>query len=686
MKKILNCLKLIILFFFLPSSIYADEYVAEQEDTGVSANIDIDNFSLLEIDPSTVEIGMKADITVTLLDYLNDPITDHSILFYIDGASTGVSITQPSLSDYKGKAVGSIKAENPGVYKVKAVDNTYGYDIDIVSFDLFYATLLSTPSLNAEPSYTKGTSNTLSWEYDSGYEYFLEVSKQSSFEDIVSSSGWISASQYKFANLEDESMYFYRLKKRNSGEGESAWSDTVYSVQDASSPVVVLISMENLNKSAGEADDFVEIKVKVEDNLLLFSESVSCVLSGGSLYECTAYTNLSGNIYTVKIPFDRLERDSNGNLLDRYSFCIEAIDEAGNIFRNCDIEIILKEEKAVNIVDSQNDKFSFNNISLKSLTYLPYTLADSMVSTMTDFQMSVTSLAISAVVFFVTLSLYFGNISIPFLYPVYWLALPLKKEKKYFLSGVVYDSFTKEPLKYSLLKIFNEKGERIGICMTNDYGEFKISLDEKRIKVFVSRYHFVFPSSQVTEKTDYPYINVYTEGFVNFRNSNEAYISVPLDMRNENLFVTELKRAFNILIYIFLLFSFVFSIFLSFFLFSGSMNTFNFLLLMFNILDAVLLMRFIFGKFKRKFLVKNEKGKPVSGITVVVKNSKSGKVIGKRVTKKNGKYSFDLKAGEYVLDILNTDFELVAVEKGREFKISDIWKEHFGRDLIVEKK
>lgn len=264
--------------------------------------------------------------------------------------------------------------------------------------------------------------------------------------------------------------------------------------------------------------------------------------------------------------------------------------------------------------------------------------------------------------------------------------LPVRKTKQYLLHGIVYDSFTKEPLRYSVVKVFNSTGRRIGICMTNDHGEFSIGLNEKEVEVFVSRYNFVFPSVQVTEKTDYPYLNVYTGGSVNFRNSNEAYISIPLDVRKEGSILSKIKLALNIFTYVFLLLMFSFSIYLSFYIFSSSMSIFNFIILLFNILDFVLILKFLFDKVKKRFTVKDGNGKCIPGIAVVVKDAESGEIRDKRVTRRNGLYSFDLDEGEYVLDILNTDFNLVAVEKGREFKISNTGKEYFGKDLIVEKK
>jgi len=688
MKKILNCLKLIIGIFlcFWPALLFAAEFVAEIEDTNVSANITVDNFSSVEVDPDTTEAGMESEVTVRLLDYLGHPISDHSVRLYIEGDDIGVIFVQPLNSNPSGEAIGRIKALIPGNYKVRAVDDTYGYEIDITNFDMFYTTPLEVPILLPEPYYTKGLKNTVTWIREIGYEYFVEGSKSALFATTIGNSGWLSASQYTFTGLEDESMYFYHLKRRNVGGGESDWSNIVYSVQDASVPTITLLSIEDMNKDSGEGDDFIEIQAKIEDNLSLVSQSIYCVLTNGTLYECATYTNLSGSMYTVRISFNELEKDANGNLLNNYSFCIEAVDEAGNIGRNCDIEIGMEGGTVANILEPSDQIFTFKDINLQSLTYLPYTLVDNMVSTMTELQISLVSLITASVIFFILLSLYFGNVLIPFLLPVYLLISLLKKKKEYLVNGVVYNSRTKEPLRYVLIKVLNKEEKRIGWGISNEYGKFEIDVEEKSIKIVLERFGYIFPSTFVTEKTDYPFINIYSGGAINFRNSKEVYISIPLDSKEETFLSAKLKEGGSALLYTFLSLIFAFSVFLSFFIFTRYLSVFNFLLLTFNILDAVLVLRLIFEKVKKLAIVKNEEGEPVGGVTVVIKDSKSGKIKEKRVSNKEGKYYFDLLKGEYKLDILNKEFNLIAVEDGREFKISGDGKEFFGRDLIVEKR
>ena len=170
------------------------------------------------------------------------PISGHSVRLYIDGDDTGVTLTQPEDSDLSGLCTGKIKVSESGTYKVMAVDDTYGYDISITDFDIFYAVPLDIPSLLPEPYYTKSSENTIRWISEEEYSYYAEASKLSDFSVVDKESGWVSESQYTFTDLDDGVMYYYRLKKKNSGDGESGWSNVVYSVQDSSAPVITLVS------------------------------------------------------------------------------------------------------------------------------------------------------------------------------------------------------------------------------------------------------------------------------------------------------------------------------------------------------------------------------------------------------------------------------------------------------------
>ncbi len=99
------------------------------------------------------------------------------------------------------------------------------------------------PTMNPEPEYTAGLSNTVSWSNESAsgaVQYFVGASTDSTFPDpqqIDLSSGWISGTSYTFDNvLQDGVKYYYRVRARDAGLNMSPWSAPVWSIQDASGP------------------------------------------------------------------------------------------------------------------------------------------------------------------------------------------------------------------------------------------------------------------------------------------------------------------------------------------------------------------------------------------------------------------------------------------------------------------
>ncbi len=103
------------------------------------------------------------------------------------------------------------------------------------------------PAMAAEPAFTVGTTNALSWGavVDAGVggvAYWVESSRVAAFTVIDDSSGWTSATTFTFTRLDDNVRYFYHVKSRDGLAQESAFSASVSSVQDASPPPVPTIT------------------------------------------------------------------------------------------------------------------------------------------------------------------------------------------------------------------------------------------------------------------------------------------------------------------------------------------------------------------------------------------------------------------------------------------------------------
>jgi hypothetical protein len=96
-----------------------------------------------------------------------------------------------------------------------------------------------TPTPFPEPPFTAGDINTLSWtdETASGATaYLMQGAEDPAFSLGLFDSGWVTGLGHSFGGLVDGQIYYYRIRSRDALENASAWSDSVFSTQDASPP------------------------------------------------------------------------------------------------------------------------------------------------------------------------------------------------------------------------------------------------------------------------------------------------------------------------------------------------------------------------------------------------------------------------------------------------------------------
>jgi len=107
----------------------------------------------------------------------------------------------------------------------------------------------SAPLLVDEPPYTAGTTNDLTWSAVSGaVGYYLEYDEDQTFPSPQSSS-WTTATQWTATGLSDGVTYYYRVKCRDAGMTESAWSNVVSSTQDASPPESRVLALDEVTEN-----------------------------------------------------------------------------------------------------------------------------------------------------------------------------------------------------------------------------------------------------------------------------------------------------------------------------------------------------------------------------------------------------------------------------------------------------
>ena len=103
----------------------------------------------------------------------------------------------------------------------------------------------ASPAMYGEPSYTAGTSNTVYWSsVPDATAYLVQRATDPSFTQGVISSPWVNATSYTFDGLADGQTYYYRVRATD-WSLHSAWSNVVFSTQDASGPWVAIDSHVN---------------------------------------------------------------------------------------------------------------------------------------------------------------------------------------------------------------------------------------------------------------------------------------------------------------------------------------------------------------------------------------------------------------------------------------------------------
>ncbi len=193
------------------------------------------SFSSTDVTVHTVPTGVTGQSYVT-----QNGTNDYTIDYVILGGSTGMTSQEMVFSiDFHGAATGTgtvqITNASLGAWDGRPVAVFYPYtwsvDVD--------CTPPSVPAMDAEPAYTAGTSNTVSWSDESGSgaaEYYAECATDAGFASVVDNSDWVAATSHPFDGLTDGQIYYYHVKSRDALGNESSYSAAVFSTQDDTAP------------------------------------------------------------------------------------------------------------------------------------------------------------------------------------------------------------------------------------------------------------------------------------------------------------------------------------------------------------------------------------------------------------------------------------------------------------------
>jgi hypothetical protein len=674
--KYIKCTCVLVLSFV--SSVYALDTFGETEDNVVvNAMVTEDSNSTLSVLPSSVEIKEIATVIVTIKDSNSNPVEGH----YIQLVAPGLVFTQPTdPSDAQGKITVPVYSNNSGTYNICTQDITYeNIVINILDCDTLYVAPVETPLLLEEPQYTKGTTNSLFWNsVGSNYKYKIESGTKEDFSTVYSSSDWISGTMFEFVDLENEVMYFYRVKARNSYGGESSWSNVRYSVQDDESPVIMILSVSDVgdnNNIEWDASYKIKVVYKVTDNLSLKSSEFICLDNQGESYSC-GNVQQTGILYTATIPLSELKRDGINNLFTSYKFCVNAEDEAGNKSQNCNITLQIPEWEEEEEEAPPKVPISVGRI-IRDLIDNTEIIMDDMfgdLDTYTLQDISTTSTIATIVVGFgallegliyIPMYLFEGLLSL-----LSWLGL----RKKGKLSGYVYDSNTKEPISQAVIRVYSADSKLVWTDVTDSRGFFRLAVEDGKYTIKVVARGYEFPSKVIFGKSDYPLENVYHGEEFTVSKGIMPEFSIPLDSIEMNWFergMAVLRGRLRILYKVFSLLFFVFGLIFTVYTYNMNPNWFNFVMILLYIPSFVLIVRAVFKKQLEYGVIKNEKGEVLGNIAVGLRDIEYGRIIAKRNTDGKGRYRFIVDEGEYELEILDPEYEVVSIEEEEPRKLPD---------------
>lgn len=663
---------LLICFFLLVPNIYAQS----SNSVVVNANVNIDFYSTVNVNPSTVEIYQPSIVQIKVMSPSGQSIPGREIAI----VSPGLVITQPlALTDVTGTTLGFVYSTSTGTYTVCAKDITDGFDIYIQNCKTLYVVPVPIPNMLPEPQYTKGLSNLVLWQNLGGsYKYTVQISEYSDFSVVKGSSGVISNTSFEFTNLVNGKMYFYRVRAQNIYGGVSEWSNSVYSVQDAEPPNIETLSISGLGENTvvdWQSDFDVTMLFRVTDNLQLSSTSFLCIDSLGDIYTCSSNYSRVGDILTVVVRLGELERISGMYLLDRYEFCVEATDQATNVRRVCNIFLDIPPEKVIEdddeVVPPVIPKPPVVGRVEKALEDLNVRLDDSIgkldpknlerITTTSSIVTATSAIAIAA-----------GSLgSLPYFAMQLLLnmlsLLGFRKGSK--PVGYVYDSVTKEPISQAIVRIFNEQGRMIWSDVTDGKGYFNARLKEGKYRIEVRASGYSFPSTVVFGKDDYPITNVYHGELFILNQSSEINYAIPLDPQEESklrLWFEVFWGRIKFVVHILLVILFLGGILFAFYTYYNYPSALTLIVLLLFVPTFFFILKGIFSKSGKYGVVRNIKGERLEGVVVGIREAEFDKIVAKRVTDFRGRYRFIASEGRYYIEILDTGYMVENIEGGNE--------------------
>ncbi len=186
------------------------------------------------------------------------------------------------------------------------------------------------PAIAALPAFTPGAARSIDWTGE-GVSFRAQASTDPAFTSLVAESDWTTDHNYTFTGLADATMYYFRVRSRDTVGNESTPSAALASTQDATAPATAVAAMPPTSSATG-----LEIAWSGTD--------ATSGLTGIELYYSkdggAALAYPGGPFASSPIAFDALTTGGDGH----YTFFARGTDAAGNIEdapASADAEIVI---------------------------------------------------------------------------------------------------------------------------------------------------------------------------------------------------------------------------------------------------------------------------------------------------------------------------------------------------------
>ena len=236
------------------------------------------------------------------------------------------------------------------------------------------------------------------------------------------------------------------------------------------------------------------------------------------------------------------------------------------------------------------------------------------------------------------------------------LGLRKKKERPW---GLIYDSITKHPLNFGIVRLFSKSGQEIGTEITDQFGAFSFLPAPGAYALGAQRPGYLFPSKFVKGARDGEYENIYRGGeFAVGPEQAAVSLSVPLDPPDTSTYGRVLtifrRRGFGINAVILLI-----GVSLSALSYLAIPTALNQILVIIYMGGLAVLLASRTASASHWGAVRDESGQPQGGIALALVNAKSGALVKRRVTNPEGRYQFLAPRGEYRILLSSVDWERV---------------------------